>query len=162
MGVWIMNLIDKQSHDANTPRKFRHCKDMKILAIGWTKENPLKAFQDRELAAYKAAVKRLSSMELDDLIWVRDTVNKEYYICKVCGELECAPKNLHSKDIGQYRKAEWYGPVPQKALPHPLSVQRLISRPTIRRVLKPDVIKETEDFFYSTLIHKRVIGEDVE
>ena len=159
MGVWVMNLIDNREHDVNTPKKFRLCKNMGILAIGWAKENPLESFTGRDLSGYKAAVKGLSNIELEDLVWVRDTVNKEYYICKVLGALEKAPINLWAKDIGQYRKAEWYGPVPQNELPDPITVQRLVSRPTIRRVLKPDVIKATQDFFDSTLIHKKVIRE---
>ena len=159
MGVWAMNLIDNREHDVNTPKKFRLCKNMGILAIGWAKEKPLESYTGRELKAYKAAVKGLSGIESNDLVWVRETVNKEYYICKVCGVLEYAPKDLQSNDIGQYRKAEWYGPVSQNELPDPITVQRLVSRPTIRRVLKPDVIKATQDFFNSTLIHKKVIRE---
>lgn len=159
MGVWVMNLIDNREHDVNTPEKFRECKDRGVLAIGWAKKNPLESFTDGDLAAYKAAVNGLSSIESDDLVWVMDPANKDYYICKVYGVLENAPEYLHSKDIGQYRKAEWYGPVSQNALPNPLTVQRLISRPTIRRVLKPDVVKATQDFFDSTLIHKKVIRE---
>ena len=161
MRIWVMNLIDNRERDVNTPGKFRQCKNMRILAIGWAKENPLTAYTGKDLAAYKAAAKGLSGIEPDDLVWVRDTVNKEYYICKVCGALEKAPKELQPKDIGQYRKAEWYGPVSQNSLPAPLTVRRLVSRPTIRRVLKPDVIKATQDFFQSTLIHKRLNLEDV-
>ena len=159
MGVWIMNLIDRRECDVNTPEKFRLCKNMGILAIGWAKEKTLKSYTGRELMAYKAAVKGLSGIESDDLVWIRDTVNKEYYICKVYGVLETAPKDLQFKDISQYRKAEWYGPVSQNALPNPLTVQRLISRSTIRRVLKPDIVKVTQDFFDSTLIHKKVVRE---
>ena len=92
MGVWVMNLIDNREHDVNTPEKFRECKDRGILAIGWAKEKPLESYIGRELMAYKAAVKGLSDIELDDLVWVRDTANKEYYICKVYGVLETAPK----------------------------------------------------------------------
>lgn len=159
MAVWSMNLIDNREHGVNTPEKFRFCKNIGILAIGWAKENPMESFTGRDLSGYKAAVKGLSSIELEDLVWVRDTVNKEYYICKVLGSLEKAPINLWTKDIGQFRKAEWYGPVSQNALPNPLAVQRLISRPTIRRVLKPDVVKATQNFFDSTIIHKKFIRE---
>lgn len=162
MGIWILNLIDNREEDRNTPEKFRQCKDMGILAIGWAKENPLTFYKDGDLKSYKAAVKGLSSIEPDDLVWVRDTVNKEYYICKVCGPLVKALPNLWLKDIGEYRKTEWYGPVSQNVLPDPLTVQRLVSRSTIRRVLKPDVIRATQDFFDSTLIHKKVISGGIE
>lgn len=158
MGIWILNLIDNREKDSNTPEKFRQCKDRGILAIGWAKEDPLTYYNGDDLKAYKAAAKGLSSIEPNDLVWVRDTVNKTYYICKVCGALEKAPANLWHKDIGQYRKAEWYGPVARNELPDPLAVKRLISRPTVRRVLKPDVIRATQDFFESTLIHKREIA----
>ena len=146
MGVWVMNLIDNRAEDRNTPEKFRQCRSLGVLAIGWAKEDPLTFYKDGDLKAYKTARRGLSGIEMDDFVWVRDTVNKEYYICKVCGPLETAPSNLWPKDIGEYRKAEWYGPVPQNELPDPITVQRLVSRPTIRRVLKPDVIKATASF----------------
>lgn len=162
MGIWILNLIDNREQDRNTPEKFQQCKDMGILAIGWATENPLTFYKEGDLKAYKAAIKGLSSIEPEDLVWVRDAVNKEYYICKVCGALEKAQPNLWHKDIGTYRKATWYGPVSRNALPAPLTVQRLVSRSTIRRVLKPDVIWATQEFFDSVLIRKKVIGEDAE
>ncbi len=162
MEIWILNLIDTREKNRNTPEKFRQCKDMGILAIGWAKENPLTFYKDGDLKAYKAAVKGLSSIEPDDLIWVRDAANKEYYICKVCSTLEKAPPNFWHKDIGAYRKAEWYGPVSQNALPPPLTVRRLVSKATIRRVLKPEVIRATQEFFNSILTHKKVIWRDSE
>ena len=162
MSVWVINLIDNRKHDADKQEKFRQCKNMGILAIGWAHENPLSFYKDDDLRAYAAAVKGLSSIQPADLVWVHDTANKAYYICKVYGALENAPKSLWSKDIGRYRQAEWYGPISQNALPYPLAVQRLISRPTIRRVLKPDVIRATQTLFDSTLVHNKIILEAIE
>jgi len=162
MGIWRLNLIDNRLKERNTPEKFRQCKNMGILAIGWAKESPLTYYSGDELKAYMCAAKCLSSMQIGDLVWVRDTDKKEYYICKVCGALKKAPQNLWTKDIGEYRKAQWYGPVSQNALPAPLTVRRLVSRSTTRRVLKADVIRATQVFFNCALIHKKVFSGGAE
>lgn len=159
MRIWRVNLIDNRDEDRNTPEKFRQCMALGIIAIGWAKEDPLSYYQDCELKAYKAAIKGLSRISVGDLVWVRDTVKKEYYLCKVCGELEKAPIALWEKDIGQFRKAEWFGPVPQAELPAPITVRRLVSRPTIRRVLRPDIVQVTKKFFESTMLYQKVETE---
>ena len=156
MGIWILNLIDNRDEDRNTPEKFRQCKARGILAIGWAKEDPLTYYHGDDLKAYKKAINGLSRMEDGDLVWVRDTVNKEYYICRVYGALEKAPPHLWDKDIGQYRKARWYGPVSRNALPAPITARRLVSRSAVRPVHKPDVIQATHDFFESMLVHKEI------
>ena len=81
MSVWIMNLKDnrKESTVNETEKKFAFCKEKGILGIGWVgyEENGI------EDLGFKKAKNAIIRFKPKDLVWVKNTTKKEYYICEI-------------------------------------------------------------------------------
>ncbi|MBE6834620.1 MAG: hypothetical protein E7515_00025 [Ruminococcaceae bacterium] len=148
MNVWIINLKDNSGDGSkkNTPYKFEFCKDKSIIGIGW--RDPI----DNNNKDYQNALQCLEKMKKDDLVWTRHPQDKDYYLCKVIGDLVILHKNIPTgineqeyfiQDISAYRKVKFYKL--KCNVKNLIDYKKLISRSTARAVFDTKIIELTED-----------------
>jgi hypothetical protein len=98
-----MNIIDHRSAaDADSiKRKFELCKTLDILAIGWT------GWKVEDSTGYKKAYSAMKRLEIGDLVWVKDPINKTPYLCKITDYLKTETGILADNDINVITPCEY-------------------------------------------------------
>lgn len=130
MKVWIMNLKDnrEESQSKNGDEKFLFCMSRGIVGIGWAGCDP----ETSDDGAFLRAHMYLNSFEIGDLVWVRNIVTGEYYVCSITGKAEKAGEDLYNQnDIGEFCRCKFISVGNSEALPDGITAERLISRTTI-------------------------------
>lgn len=145
MNVWLMNLKDNRDNAEvdGTEKKFKFCKEKNIVGIGWVdyKKNKIK---DLGYERAKAAIERF---QYGDLVWVKDNVNKKYYICKINDNSnKITEEECNNYDISEYRFCQYYYVGDSDKLPKSINERDLVSISTIRRA-NEDIANATVDFF---------------
>lgn len=134
MNVWIMNLLDNRSEE-NKPTdlqqsKFQFCKERGIVGIGWVGCDPINS---KDVGFLRAA-NAFSDFKKDDLVWTKDPVSKEYYICRVTDEpIAANDAELHRYDISKFCSCEFITVGSEENLPQGILNMDLTSRTTISK-----------------------------
>lgn len=134
MNVWIMNLLDNRSEE-NKPTdlqqsKFQFCKERGIVGIGWVGCDPINS---KDVGFLRAA-NAFSDFKKDDLVWTKDPVSKEYYICRVTDEpIAANDAELHRYDISKFCSCEFITVGSEENLPQGILNVDLTSRTTISK-----------------------------
>ena len=139
MNVWIINLKDKRENatPGASKRKFDKCLAQGIIAIGWTYGD---LANDKN---YRYALSRMNEMQCGDLVWTKDPSCRQRYICEIIdGQTNKAAAN-NNDDIHLYRKCIFHAVSDSQISNESIDFKSLISRKTVRRVCKQDIIKAT-------------------
>ena len=141
-----MNLKDnrKESTVNETEKKFAFCKEKGILGIGWVsyEENGI------EDLGFKKAKNAIIRFKPKDLVWVKNTAKKEYYICEIAeNKDEYIDKEECKKyDISEYKPCKYYYVGSSEKLPASITERDLVATSTIQQA-NEDVANATELFF---------------
>lgn len=147
MKVWIMNLKDnrEESQSKNGDEKFLFCMSRGIVGIGWAGCDPETSDDGDFLRAHMY----LNSFEIGDLVWVRNIVTGEYYICSITEKAEKAGEDLYNQnDIGEFCHCKFISVGNSEALPDGITAERLVSRTTISSVPEDIAVITKEHFSY--------------
>lgn len=134
MNVWIMNLLDNRSEE-NKPTdlqqsKFQFCKERGIVGIGWVECDPINS---KDVGFLRAA-NAFSDFKKDDLVWTKDPVSKEYYICRITDEpITANDAELHRYDISKFCSCDFITVGSEENLPQGILNVDLTSRTTISK-----------------------------
>lgn len=148
MNVWLMNLKDNRD-EANKPpdltkSKFQFCLEHKILGIGWVNQEPGNA-------AFTRAKNAFSEFETGDLIWVKDSDTKEYYLCQITASVvSTQDEEWNRQDIGQYCACNFFRIGAAENLPEEIAPESLISCSTVSRA--NDLLSEQTKTFFDTVV----------
>lgn len=148
MKVWIMNLKDNRYHPAscNSDRKFRICKFLGVLAIGWADDTS----QDD---SFKVAYNGIASMSSGDLVWTKNPITQEEYLCKITGTFEKEIGILNREDIGYIIPCEFNIIDDACLLQSGIAKEQLISRKTLQMCHDTDLLNSTVKL-YTDIVFK--------
>lgn len=147
MKVWIMNLKDnrEKSQSKSGDEKFLFCMSRGIVGIGWAGCDP----ETSDDGAFLRAHMYLNSFEIGDLVWVRNIVTGEYYVCSITEKAEKAGEDLYNQnDIGEFCRCKFISVGNSEALPDGITAERLISRTTISSVPEDIAVITKKHFSY--------------
>lgn len=142
-----MNLKDNRNNgkNLNSDEKFKFCFSNSIIGIGWVGYGLHSGAKN-----YDNAKATFDKMGTDDLVWVRNPVTKEYYICEIVKDKENITPlipHLKTNDISEYKSVNFYKVGTKQYLPVGITYRNLISRSTARKVNNNAVIKSTNELF---------------
>ena len=158
--VWIINLKDNRNNGdkLNSDVKFNLCFANNVIGIGWVDENLNSSISND--SNYKRALNSLNEISKDDLVWVRNPMNKIYYICEVIGncknltELKSHFEENDISNIENCKEVRFYEVGCKEKLPSPITYRNLISVSTVRRIKNNQAITDATFDWFNSYINK--------
>ena len=138
MNVWIMNLKDNRNppDSVKLDRKFQICKLLGILSIGWAEDTS----HDN---AFEKAYDGIKNMAIRDLVWTKNPMTKENYLCRITGDFEKETGALNREDIGYSIPCEFKKVDDTLLSQNGITKEQLFSRSTLQKCHDADLIKST-------------------